>query len=256
MTVLLLGLKTFAESDAVITWLNFSDTTTYKSLNLKYGITAKSKIEDFDVIVNNQEIKGLNAVVADGYDMVRTKSVVLKDGPNIIEAIVKTASGITKSTKTIVKKTSLNPIVISIDEEDEEDDIDFDELYIDALVGDPYSQYLLGRMYLKGCSEVDKDMFESSLWFRESAMAANHDGEYEYACALMDGRGILKNVQLGIRYLKLASEGKQPKALLRLGICYETGVGVNKDITKAKELYSKCPLQEAKQRLNNLNKKK
>ncbi len=240
----------FAESDAVITWLNFSDTTSCKSLNLKFGIKAKSQIEDFDVIVNSKEVKGLNAVVADGYDMVRTKSVLLDEGPNIVEARVKTANGMTNSRRTIVRKTRETPVVIDVVIED--DDVDFDELLTDAIIGDPKSQYKLGMMYLKGSPEVDKDLFESSLWFRESAMAGNHDGEYEFACALLDGRGILKNVPLGIRYLKIASEGKHPQSLLKLGICYETGYGVTRDVAKAKELYSKCPLKEAKQRLNTL----
>lgn len=246
--MVLVCFNAFAESDAVITWLNYSDTTTYKSYNLKFGIKAKSQIEAFDVIVNNQDMKGLNTVVADGYDMVRTKSVLLNEGPNIIEALVKTANGVSKSKRTIVRKTLENPVITDTVVVD----IDFDELFTKALIGDPETQYLLGMKYLKGSKEVDKDLFESSLWFRESAMAGNHNGEYEFACALMEGRGILKNVPLSIRYLKLASEGKHPQSMLKLGICYETGLGVTKDIAKAKELYSKCPLMEAKQRLNTL----
>ena len=248
--LILLGSFTiFAEADAAITWRNFTDTTAYKSYNLKFGIKAKSQIESFDVIVNNQDMKGLHVVAADGYDMVKTKSVLLNEGANIIEAIVKTANGVSKSKKTIIRKSLENPVITDTVVVD---DLDFDELFSKAIFGDPDAQYQLGMKYLKGSKEVDKDLFESSLWFRESAMAGNHSGEYEFACALMEGRGILKNVPLSIRYLKLASEGKHPQSMLKLGICYETGLGVTKDIAKAKELYSKCPLKEAKQRLNTL----
>lgn len=238
-----------AESDAVITWLNFPDSTSLKSLNLKFGINARSQILDFDVVVNNQEVKGLNAINNDGYDMVRTKSVLLNKGQNTIEAIAKTTKGITKSKKTIVVRSPENPINIIIGGND---NMDFDKLYIGALSGNSHLQYLLGKRYLTGDQEVEKDLFESSLWFRESAMEGDHDGEYEYACALMEGRGILKNIPLGIKYLKLASESNHPAGMLKLGICYETGQGVKKDLEKAKALYSKCPLKEAKQRLNAL----
>ena len=44
------------------------------------------------------------------------------------------------------------------------------------------------------------------------------------------------------------------EAQLRLGLCYETGVGVNQNLEKAKEWYNKCPLPEAKQRLMALEK--
>lgn len=236
-----------ADSDAEVTWINFSDTTSYKSLNLKFGIKAKSQITNFDVVVNGESIRGLNSVVNDGYDMVKSKSVILKDGKNEVEAIVATVNGVTSSKKTITLKSVINPAVVVDD-----DDTDFEKLRWDALCGDLHSQYILAKKYQQGCTDVDKDLFEAAVWFRESAFDGYHDSEYEYACALIDAKGVLRNVPLAIRYLKLAADGNQQDSLLKLGICYENGVGVAMNIDKAKELYRKCMLPEAKIRLNAL----
>ena len=77
---------------------------------------------------------------------------------------------------------------------------------------------------------------------------------YEYAISLLDGRGIIKSVPLGIEYLNIAGDNEFAPALLILGIFYEKGNFVEKDVEKAKQLYRKCPLPEAKRRLEALEK--
>ena len=100
------------------------------------------------------------------------------------------------------------------------------------------------------------DLFESSLWFKKSAEHNYSQSQFEYSVALMEGRGIRKNKEAAIYWLKLSTENNCAEAQLKLGLCYEKGDGVPQNIEKAKELYRKCPLAEAKQRLSTLEKQK
>ena len=70
----------------------------------------------------------------------------------------------------------------------------------------------------------------------------------------LDGRGIIKSVPLGLEYMKIAGDNEFAPALFIMGIFYEKGNFVEKNVEKAKQLYRKCPLPEAKRRLEALEK--
>lgn len=67
------------------------------------------------------------------------------------------------------------------------------------------------------------------------------------------------NIERGIKYLKRATELKYGKAFLNYGKCYEKGLGVKKNLEKARSLYiegaelddSQCKLEFIKCMLNN-----
>ena len=49
-------------------------------LTLKWGIKAKSQITNVIISVNDVTLKGINAISNDGYDMVKSQTVNLKEG--------------------------------------------------------------------------------------------------------------------------------------------------------------------------------
>ena len=78
--------------DIEITWLNAPSETKDNLLTLKWGIKAKSQITNVAISVNCVSLKGINAVSNDGYDMVKSQTVNLKEGNNKVEIVVSTES--------------------------------------------------------------------------------------------------------------------------------------------------------------------
>ena len=103
--------------DIEITWLNAPSETKDNLLTLKWGIKAKSQITNVAISVNCVSLKGINAVSNDGYDMVKSQTVNLKEGNNKVEIVVSTESSKKESNRTIVYKAS---------DEENEDNEDFD----------------------------------------------------------------------------------------------------------------------------------
>lgn len=233
-----------------ITWIDAPEQVNESYVTLKWGIKAKSQITDVCIKFNGMFAKGINAVANDGFDMKKSQVIKLEEGENLIEILVYTKSGNAKSERKI--------LLIPNDDNNYHDDFgdyeNVDSMLHAAYSGEGEAQYLLAKSYLKGTNGLGKDLFESSLWFKKSAEHNYAPAQYEYAIALMEGRGIIRSLVLAIYWLEQAVQQECADALLKLGVCYETGEGVKRDIEKAKELYRKCPLAEAKQRLNALEK--
>lgn len=238
--------------DIQINWLDTPETVSESVITVKWGIKAKTQIIDVAISLNGNVVKGINAVANDGFDMKKSQVLTLQKGDNDVEISVKTTAGNSKSSK-IIK-------LISNENNNLNDNAfgnypSIDSLVVAAYQEDPKAQYLMGKLYLKGTNGFEKDMFESSLWFRKSAELQYVPSMYEFSVALLDGRGIMKNQAQGINWLTQSAMKEYAEAQFRLGLCYETGEGVKKDVEKAKELYRKCPLPEAKKRLKILEKK-
>lgn len=238
--------------DIQISRLDTPETVSESVITVKWGIKAKAQITDVTISLNGNAVKGINAVANDGFDMKKSQVLTLKKGDNDVEIFVKTIAGNKKSSK-IIKLTS-NEDNNNHNEDDFGDFPNIDSLVVAAYQEDSKAQYLMGKSYLKGINGFEKDMFESSLWFRKSAELQYAPSMYEFSVALLEGRGIMKNQAQGINWLTQSAMKEYAEAQFRLGLCYETGEGVKQDIEKAKELYRKCPLPEAKQRLMTLEK--
>ena len=255
--LLCIHINTYAQVDnsIQIDWLNAPTTVNKSHVTLKWGIKDQSQITDITISLNGVSVKGINAVSNDGYDMQKSQVLTLEKGENVVEIVVTTIKGNRKSSKTIT--------LLDENNEDENHDNNYNDygnyeninsMIMAAYNGDINAQYLLANSYLNGTNGLEKDLFESSLWFKKSAEHHYVPSQYEYAISLLEGRGILKNPSLAIHWLTLAASENYAEAQLRLGLCYETGVGVNQNLEKAKEWYNKCPLPEAKQRLMALEK--
>lgn len=243
-------LPSFSQDDQAIeiTWLNAPSETQDKLLTLKWGIKAKSQITNVMISLNGASLKGINAVSNDGYDMVKSQTVNLEEGDNDVNIVVTTENGRKEANKKIICKSSNN----NDDEDKENFDVDVDVVVGQAYQNDSVAQYILGKMYMDGRNNMKKDALEGSLWFKKSAEAGFPPSMFEYAISLLDGRGIIKSIPIGIEYMTTAGDKGFDPALLIMGMFYEEGNFVEKDIEKAKQLYRKCSLPEAKRRLETL----
>ena len=81
--------------------------------------------------------------------------------------------------------------------------------------------------------------------------AHNNDttSQYKLGVCYLDGKGVEKNIEEGIKWLKMAADSGHAKALHVLGDCYREGEGVEKDNYKALELYHKAELNYKKEYL-------
>lgn len=235
-----------AVDDIHIIWIDSKAVVSDSYQTLKWGIRSKSQITNISILQNGIVLKGINAVTNDGFDMTKSQVVKLKEGENIIEILVSTINGNKKSTKTIVLKgkNDVNENTVT----------DIDILIRNAYNNDAKAQYFIGKFYLNGEHGLSVDLFESSLWFKKSAELQYLPSIYEYAISLFEGRGIMKSKSLAIQLLTQAGDRGHAESLFKLGLYYETGNFVDINIEKAKELYKKCPLPEAKQRLMALEK--
>lgn len=235
-----------------IKWIDTPEFVSENVITIKWGIKTKSQITDVAISLNGNSVKGINAVANDGFDMKKSQVLTLQKGDNNIEIIVKTIAGNKKSSKTI--KLVSNEDNYHHNEDDFGNYPNIDSIIVAAYQEDSKAQYLLGKSYLKGINGFEKDMFESTLWFKKSAELQYIPSMYEFSVALLEGRGIMKNQMQGINWLTQSALKEYAEAQFRLGLCYETGEGVKQDVEKAKDLYRKCPLPEAKQRLMALEK--
>lgn len=239
-----------SSNDIQIRWIDTPIEVNDSHITLEWGIKSKSQIMNVSILLNGSAVKGINPVVNDGFDMKRSQVLKLEKGDNLIEIHVSTIDGSTKSSKTITLLTN--------DGNDNHGDFgdyeNVDSMIIAAYRGNCGAQYLLAKSYFNGTNGLEKDLFESSLWFKKSAEHHHALSQYEYAMALIDGHGILKNMSLAIYWLTQSANKDCAEAQLKLGLCYENGDGVEQNVKKAKELYRKCPLPEAKQRLMALEK--
>lgn len=239
--------------DIVIEWSSVPEQTHDSYITIKWGIKSKSQITDIAIVQNGVSVKGINAVMNDGYDMRKTQVLKLSEGDNEIEIVVTSVNGTARSSRNIFLVSDNNN---NNNDEDFGNYENIDSMIIAAYRGEEEAQYLLARSYLYGKNGLTIDLFESSLWFKKSAEHNYSQSQFEYSVALMEGRGIRKNKEAAIYWLKLSAEKNCAEAQLKLGLCYEKGDGVPQNIEKAKELYRKCPLAEAKQRLSTLEKQK
>jgi TPR repeat protein len=78
----------------------------------------------------------------------------------------------------------------------------------------------------------DSDPAESARLYKEAANLCDSQSQYLYGLALRDGRGVAKDPEEAMVYLKLAA-GANPKAYTAIGEMYRDGIGIPQDRTIA-----------------------
>jgi TPR repeat protein len=101
-----------------------------------------------------------------------------------------------------------------------------------------YAQYNLGRMYGYGLG-VFKDEKKAFEYYEKSAKQGHFTSMSEVAFAYLDGTGVVKDYTEAYNWLVKAAEGEdENRARNALGVLYEFGWGVDKDIVLAYAWYN------------------
>jgi len=144
--------------------------------------------------------------------------------------------------------------------------------------GDAEAQFKLGECYYYGKCGVSKDFYEAVKWFRDAAKQGNADGQFWLGRCYQFGEGVSGNEDAALIWYRKAAEQGHPRATFnigsiyknkdsneakkwfekavplykkeaergnaefqwRLGICYELGDGVEKDLKIALYWYRKA----------------
>jgi len=111
----------------------------------------------------------------------------------------------------------------------------------------------LGALYLQG-SGVERDPSMAVAWFRKAAEGGDVPGQFNLAMRYFNGEGIAADPVAARRWLELAAAAPGNDALTssiaasskqELGVIYEEGLGVERDLLKALRFYEEAsPLNE------------
>ena len=109
------------------------------------------------------------------------------------------------------------------------------QLIVEAENGDPYAQYLTGRLYQDGPVLIPDNM-EALYWFEQSARQGHTAAQYAVAQILLSRDPEVHDSKLGIQWLEYAARNNNDHATYRLGKEYLKGQIVAKDTAKAMDL--------------------
>ncbi|MBR4584509.1 MAG: caspase family protein [Bacteroidales bacterium] len=87
---------------ATIQWPGFESNVTSKEFPLNLSIASSSRVEDVTIMHNGSKVKGTKLIKGVGYNVDVVGNVVLADGSNTIEAVVRNAGGSIQDGKTVV----------------------------------------------------------------------------------------------------------------------------------------------------------
>ena len=103
-----------------------------------------------------------------------------------------------------------------------------------AKIGDPFAQYLAGKLYCDGPVLIP-DSAVAADWFDRAARQGVVAAQYELGMLLLSDDPEIRNPELGMQWLEYAARNKNDCAAYRLGKEYLKGKVVNRDTSKAEE---------------------
>jgi len=107
-----------------------------------------------------------------------------------------------------------------------------------AKIGLSQAEYSIGVMYLSG-DGVAKDERLGLEWIEKSANQNDSDACYELA-VIYRFRPSFVNESAAFYWFTKAAKQNHPAALCHLGLMYDKGIGVQRDVLKAIELYKQA----------------
>jgi TPR repeat protein len=140
----------------------------------------------------------------------------------------------------------VDKILAQKDSQKDIDDIDdLKDLARNALVGDGASMYIVGSNYCNG-TQFPKDTSIGFKWINKSAKAGFHTAQYDLATTFENkAKNIKESIIASNQYYLNAKKWYQKAAIQnntdaqwRLGLLYENGHGVAKDLAKAEHWYT------------------
>ena len=103
-----------------------------------------------------------------------------------------------------------------------------------AQSGNPFAQYLTGKLYRDGPVLVP-DSVEAANWFDQAAHQGVVMAQYELGVLLLSDDPEIRDPRLGVQWLEYAARNRNDCAAYRLGKEYLKGEVVNRDTSKAEE---------------------
>ena len=108
-----------------------------------------------------------------------------------------------------------------------------------VMANNPEAIYVkASRLYHSKDGDKNENRKAAATLFEQSAEANYAPAQTMWAGMLMDGIYTAKDLHSGIYWLRMAYTQKHPSAIYQLGVCYERGLGVSKDLEKAFCFYS------------------
>lgn len=102
------------------------------------------------------------------------------------------------------------------------------------------AQFWLGMIYYGG-KGVRQDYLQAKEWFENAAMQDHNDAQSMLGSMYcLERDGLQQDYQKAKYWYEKAAEKDNPVALNNLGWLYEDGLGVKKDLSKAKGFYGKA----------------
>ena len=100
--------------------------------------------------------------------------------------------------------------------------------------GDPFAQYLTGRLYVDGPVLIP-DSVVAVTWFDRAARQGVVMAQYELGVLLLSDDPEIHDPELGVQWLGYAARNRNDYAAYRLGKEYLKGEVVDRDMSKAEE---------------------
>ena len=114
----------------------------------------------------------------------------------------------------------------------------FDYFTRGAEAGDPVAMVNLGNMYEYNDIGAEKtDWTVTVKWYLKAALLGNTRGKYCYARCLYHGNGVEQDYEMALWLFREVAEEGEDDALFYIGLCYENGFAVKKNIQRAVGFY-------------------
>ncbi|MCO4781229.1 MAG: sel1 repeat family protein [Candidatus Cloacimonetes bacterium] len=118
--------------------------------------------------------------------------------------------------------------------------------------GDPKAQLLVGDMYFEGSNGVDQSLSTANYFYSMSAQSGNLESKARL-CAILQQDYSLGDANENLKYCKEAATQNNATALFFLGMLYKKDTVVDKNLSTAKEYFTKAlklGLEEAQEELD------
>lgn len=123
--------------------------------------------------------------------------------------------------------------------------------YRAAESGHALAQYQVGLCLLNGVGIV-QNVEEAVSWFQKAVEQGNVQAQYQLGLCYADGIGVTKDPFAAMSWFHRAAEQGYAPAQFRTGFCWKMGLGTNKDLSKAQQWYRLAAEQGNHAAQNNL----
>jgi len=115
------------------------------------------------------------------------------------------------------------------------------QLYYSAAAeaGDPAAKFTLGTWIVQGRGGLGKDMERAFALQLEAAQAGHLPASFNVGCHLMTGQGCEKSPEEAAGWFEKAADGGIMQACVNLANMYRDGNGVEKNLTRARNLFGR-----------------